>query len=109
MWPALLLLGCLAVPGLAAPQPSASARRPGLQVDLKLSGGPEITAALCFRMDPGWHLYWKNPGDSGLAPEVVWELPEGWEAGPLEHPVPVWVAEDLTWRHPFSIFITLLS
>ncbi len=26
---------------------------------------------------PEWHLYWKNPGDSGLAPAIVWRLPEG--------------------------------
>ncbi len=46
-------------------------------------------AALVFKLDPGWHLYWKNPGDAGLAPRVKWRLPEGWTAGLLEHPAPV--------------------
>ncbi|MFI5318743.1 MAG: protein-disulfide reductase DsbD family protein [Myxococcota bacterium] len=34
--------------------------------------GERIRAAVQFRLDPGWHLYWKNPGDSGIATEVVW-------------------------------------
>lgn len=28
-------------------------------------------------MDEGWHVYWENPGDSGVAPGVDWTLPEG--------------------------------
>jgi thiol:disulfide interchange protein DsbD len=31
-----------------------------------------IRAGVQFRLDPGWHLYWKNPGDSGIATEVAW-------------------------------------
>ena len=39
--------------------------------------------------EDGWHIYWKNPGDSGLPPEVKWEqLPEGVEAGPFKWPAP---------------------
>ncbi len=32
-----------------------------------------------FRLDiqPGWHTYWKNPGDAGLAPALHWTLPPG--------------------------------
>ena len=25
-----------------------------------------------FTPDPGWHIYWQNPGDTGLAPEFSW-------------------------------------
>ncbi|MGE5176031.1 MAG: protein-disulfide reductase DsbD domain-containing protein [Hyphomicrobiales bacterium] len=39
-------------------------------------------------MDPGWHTYWKNPGDSGLATRVTWHLPPGFSAGPIEWPPP---------------------
>jgi thiol:disulfide interchange protein DsbD len=31
-----------------------------------------VRAGVQFRLDPGWHLYWKNPGDAGIATEVVW-------------------------------------
>jgi thiol:disulfide interchange protein DsbD len=38
--------------------------------------------------DAGWHTYWQNPGDSGMATSVQWTLPKGWKAGPIEWPVP---------------------
>lgn len=43
-----------------------------------------------FKMTPrsGWHGYWSNPGESGLAPEVAWTAPSGVSFGPLLHPAP---------------------
>jgi DsbC/DsbD-like thiol-disulfide interchange protein/cytochrome c biogenesis protein CcdA len=37
---------------------------------------------------PGWHIYWRNPGDSGYAPRLDWHLPTGVTAGAVMHPVP---------------------
>ncbi len=51
-------------------------------------GGPPSRVALRLRPDPGWHVYWINPGDSGLATSLRWSLPEGVEAGPIEWPRP---------------------
>ncbi len=53
-----------------------------------LQPGSEFRAAVRFKMDPGWHIYWKNPGDSGTAPKIVWHLPEGITAGSVEWPYP---------------------
>jgi DsbC/DsbD-like thiol-disulfide interchange protein/cytochrome c biogenesis protein CcdA len=50
--------------------------------------GRPLTVAFEFRPAPGWHIYWTNPGDAGLAPRVDWTLPPGFSAGPLQHPVP---------------------
>src|SRR5208337_2550103 len=50
--------------------------------------GKPFTAGVSLRMDPGWHVYWKNPGDSGLPTKVTWEMPAGFAAGPLQWPVP---------------------
>lgn len=63
------------------------AETPELTVALRLHG-PSLLAALVFDLKPGWHLYWTNPGDSGLPPEVRWKLPAGWRAEPLPLPVP---------------------
>jgi len=41
-----------------------------------------------MKMRDGWHTYWKNPGDAGLPLQIVWRLPEGSRAGPIEWPVP---------------------
>ena len=35
-----------------------------------------------------WHIYWTNPGASGLAPQFDWKLPEGFETGNIKWPVP---------------------
>ncbi len=66
----------------------ARLERPQLRAELRLAAGDPVVAALTFRLAEGWHLYWKNPGDSGLPPEVAWTLPPGWVAEPLRFPVP---------------------
>ncbi|HST35992.1 MAG TPA: protein-disulfide reductase DsbD domain-containing protein, partial [Allosphingosinicella sp.] len=50
--------------------------------------GSTITLAFTMRPAPGWHGYWRNPGDAGTEPRVQWRLPAGWRAGPLQYPVP---------------------
>src|ERR1035441_818457 len=51
---------------------------------------PDQTAivGVFFMMEKGWHLYWKNPGDSGLAPSIKWILPRGFKAGKIMWPLP---------------------
>jgi DsbC/DsbD-like thiol-disulfide interchange protein/cytochrome c biogenesis protein CcdA len=50
--------------------------------------GESLELALRFRPKPGWHGYWKNPGDAGLGMRLAWTLPEGWTAGEPLYPVP---------------------
>ena len=45
-------------------------------------------AGLYFKLEPGWHIYWENPGDSGEPPHIHWTLPDGITAGPLQFPPP---------------------
>ncbi len=49
--------------------------------------GALLRVGVLFDLDPGWHLYWRNPGQSGLATEIEWQL-DGAEVGPLEWPAP---------------------
>lgn len=49
--------------------------------------GDTFRAGVRFRMDPGWYIYWKNPGESGLATEIVWDAP-GVTVGELRWPFP---------------------
>jgi thiol:disulfide interchange protein DsbD len=37
-----------------------------------VSPGSTFSLAVQFTLEPGWHIYWKNPGDSGLAPQFAW-------------------------------------
>lgn len=61
--------------------------------------GETLAVGVRWTMEPGWHIYWKNPGDSGQAPRFEWSLPGGgasrmmrgseWRASDPEFPVPV--------------------
>jgi thiol:disulfide interchange protein DsbD len=37
---------------------------------------------------PGWHTYWRTPGDSGAATQLHWSLPEGFSASEIHWPFP---------------------
>ena len=50
--------------------------------------GESTTIGLRLQIQPGWHTYWKNPGESALATTIDWTLPEGVEAGPIQWPAP---------------------
>lgn len=56
--------------------------------------GEVVWAGLHLRMDPEWHTYWRNPGASGMATKISWDLPEGISAGPIHWPPPEKYGED---------------
>ena len=56
--------------------------------DKAIAPGGTMTVALEERIAPGWHTYWKNPGDAGAPTEIQWTLPPGWKAGPIQWPRP---------------------
>jgi thiol:disulfide interchange protein len=91
------------VPALAltvalAAAPSASAEGPPDPKDLvkaelvaeSASVAPASTlwVDLHLTIKPGWHVYWRNPGDSGLPTAIDWKLPPGFSAGNIRWPVP---------------------
>ncbi len=47
-----------------------------------------VRVAVLFQMADEWHIYWQNPGDSGLAPEIKWTLPNGFKISKLIWPAP---------------------
>ena len=50
--------------------------------------GTTATVALRLAIEPGWHTYWRNPGDSGLPTTLDWRLPQGYAAGAIAWPAP---------------------
>jgi thiol:disulfide interchange protein DsbD len=50
--------------------------------------GKPLEVAIQFEFEPGWHIYWKNPGDSGEPTSIKWTLPKGWKEVDLRFPVP---------------------
>jgi len=50
--------------------------------------GDTVWAGVHLTMDPGWHTYWRNPGESGLATTIEWVLPPSVRAGDIRWPPP---------------------
>ena len=59
-----------------------------LPAALPAAPGQTLPVALYFEVEPGWHIYWKNPGEGGIVPRFNWTLPTGWRADTLAWPVP---------------------
>lgn len=47
-----------------------------------------IQAGVTFTIPPHWHIYWQNPGDSGIPTTLAWTLPDGLTAGDIAWPLP---------------------
>jgi DsbC/DsbD-like thiol-disulfide interchange protein/cytochrome c biogenesis protein CcdA len=86
----VLLALAFAVPSQA--QLAVPAKGNNIAAELVAAGpvvpGEPLELALLFRPKPGWHGYWKNPGDAGLGMRLAWQLPEGWTADEPLYPVP---------------------
>jgi thiol:disulfide interchange protein DsbD len=48
-----------------------------------IAPGQPFWVALEFNIRDGWHTYWRNPGDSGQATSLEWQLPAGFTAGDI--------------------------
>jgi len=53
--------------------------------------GETIVLAFHFDIAPGWHIYWRNPGQTGVATAIEVTAPEGWKVG------------EVMWSRPKSI------
>lgn len=51
--------------------------------------GKSFNVGLLLHMVPGWHTYWKFPGDAGIPTEIKWKLPADWKVGPIQWPIPL--------------------
>lgn len=54
-----------------------------------IAPGGSASVALEIVAEEGWHTYWLNPGDAGMATRVEWTLPKGWSASELAWPAPI--------------------
>ncbi|MEC8817580.1 MAG: protein-disulfide reductase DsbD domain-containing protein, partial [Planctomycetota bacterium] len=50
--------------------------------------GQSFTIGIEYSIEPGWHIYWRNPGANGLPPEIGITAPEGFEVGDVLYPRP---------------------
>ena len=91
-----LVMVLLALVAARRPALADSARMAGIRLvsdTQRIEPGNKFRLGLLFTISEGSHIYWKNPGDAGLATRVEWKLPEGFVAGPLFWPAPVRLEE----------------
>jgi DsbC/DsbD-like thiol-disulfide interchange protein len=50
--------------------------------------GKGFTLGIRMQLEPGWHAYWKNPGDAGLPVSAELLDAHGYKAGELKFPTP---------------------
>jgi len=50
--------------------------------------GQKFTAGVRFILEPEWHVYWVNPGDSGLPPTFEWSDSLDFVVGEIAWPLP---------------------
>jgi thiol:disulfide interchange protein DsbD len=50
--------------------------------------GSTVIVAVRQKIQPGWHTYWRNPGDSGGPTTLNWTLPDGLRADDIVWPLP---------------------
>ena len=69
------------------------------------------TWMLALRFTPKaaeWHGYWANPGDAGQGMRLTLDLPQGWQAGEPQYPVPQRLVIGSLMNHIFEGAYTVL-
>jgi thiol:disulfide interchange protein len=84
----LTLFACLAAFVRAAPVRTSHIESELVPERTAIQPGKPFTVGLRMKMEDHWHIYWLNPGDSGLPVRIKWTLPEGFSAGPIQWPEP---------------------
>lgn len=84
----LVLYGGFANQAAARPQKPGFVEVQLVTEHLSIAPGKPLWIGLSMKHDPGWHTYWKNPGDAGLPTTIQWTLPPGFRAGEIEWPHP---------------------
>ena len=95
---ATLVLAAAACPGAARALESTPVSSTRATVTLvsdtdSVAPGTPFRVGLRFRLAPGWHTYWQNPGDAGVAPDLTLTLPPDTRSGPIAWPTPQRIAE----------------
>ena len=91
----LAVLASAQIPGLSpAGRPTAEVTTPQVRARLLahapqgVQAGQALWLGLELTHQPDWHTYWRQPGDSGLPTQLVWQLPAGLSAGDIVWPLP---------------------
>jgi DsbC/DsbD-like thiol-disulfide interchange protein len=84
----LALLAIILTPALASAQSPQHVHYQLLADVSTIAPGKPFHLGVRLTIDPGWHVYWTNPGDAGLPTRVKFSAPDGFSIGPVQFPAP---------------------
>lgn len=64
--------------------------------------GHPFWALLQIDLEPGWHTYWINPGDAGMATQIEWILPPDFSSSTIKWQLPQIFKEKTTTTYGFE-------
>ncbi|MEO8231806.1 MAG: protein-disulfide reductase DsbD domain-containing protein [Ignavibacteriota bacterium] len=68
-----------------------------------------ISIGVLINLKDDWHIYWKNPGDSGLPTDVEFSLPNGISASEIKFPIPKIFSSEEIINYGYSHQVLLIS
>jgi thiol:disulfide interchange protein DsbD len=83
-----LILVCRQDAARAAPPMSELVQADLIAEPTAVAPGQPFWVGVRLRIKEHWHVYWRNPGDSGEAVAIAWTLPPGFAADPIVWPTP---------------------
>ncbi|KDA02455.1 DsbD family thioredoxin [Hyphomonas oceanitis SCH89] len=108
---AIFFLGALASAS-AAPVDGGHARVELIAERSSVMPGETIYAALKMDLDPDWHVYWRNAGDAGLPPELIYRETSNIPGGaigdfvwPVPHLLPVVEGEIMDYGYSHEVIL----
>ncbi len=69
----------------------------------------EIVIATEINLAPHWHVYWQNPGDSGLPVKIKWQLPNDFQISEISWPTPDKISYDILSNYGYYDQVILLQ
>lgn len=97
----------VSAPAMAAGEQLVQARL--LSETSALKPGGTAWLAVELTMKPGWHTYWRNPGDAGQPTDIVWQVPEGYEVGGVLWPTPKPIRVEMLTSYGYEDRVALLA
>lgn len=83
------------LPGSAGADAAQDQDEARLRAHLLIDPAEPSRVGVLFEVDPGWHLYWRNPGDSGLATKIEFSA-GAWRSTPAQQ------SDELEWPTPYA-------
>jgi thiol:disulfide interchange protein DsbD len=106
---AALLAGWPTASGASPPPADELVQAELLAEPAAVKPGEPFWIGVRLRIKDHWHVYWRNPGDSGEAVAINWRLPAGFAADPIAWPTPQRIAIAHLLNFGYEGEVTLLT